>query len=378
MWWSCIVKGEPAMYLSYFVHKVTFKSDLRCFRFLRWTILVPLVIYLSLLFFKYNRNVPLRSLTSTTAVQDNKGFMIENLFIELEAVTADKRDLEHYKEIDKNIKDVEEAENQENPRTLLENIFQRADTDQDQLLDIQELARWIHTKITEHISRAMKENVGLFTAIDNNPRNGEISWEEYHAHFLRSHGFPESYVSSHDKKHSDMSRTLKESIMRDRARWAEAARNDPERLALDEFLAFTHPESSHRALLQMVEDLFEKFDRDGDEQLTEDEFSDLPSEGMGLDLKEDKREAVGGSDDRRKEFRHLIDKNKNGKADRTELLMYIDPRNPRHAIQEAQHLISVSDTNLDEKLNLSEILSKMDLFLGSKMVDTERSFHDEF
>lgn len=366
------------MYLSYFVHKVTFKSDLRCFRFLRWTILVPLVIYLSLFFFKYNRNVPLRSLTSTTAVQDNKGFMIENLFIELEAMTADKRDLEHYKEIDKNIKDVEEAENQENPRTLLENIFQRADTDQDQLLDIQELARWIHTKITEHISRAIKENVGLFTAIDNNPRNGEISWEEYHGHFLRSHGFPESYVSSHDKKHSDMSRTLKESIMRDRARWAEAARNDPERLALDEFLAFTHPESSHRALLQMVEDLFEKFDRDGDEQLTEDEFSDLPSEGVGLDLKEDKREAVGGSDDRRKEFRHLIDKNKNGKADRTELLMYIDPTNPRHAIQEAQHLISVSDTNLDEKLNLSEILSKMDLFLGSKMVDTERSFHDEF
>lgn len=47
--------------------------------------------------------------------------------------------------------------------------------------------------------------------------------------------------------------------MRDRARWTEAARNDPERLALDEFLAFTHPESSHRALLQMVEDLFEKF-----------------------------------------------------------------------------------------------------------------------
>ena len=99
---------------------------------------------------------------------------------------------------------------------------------------------------------------------------------------------------------------------------------------------------------------------------------------MGLDLTEDKHESVGGSEDRRKEFRHLIDKNKNGKADRTELLMYIDPRNPRHAIQEAQHLINLSDTNFDGKLNLSEILSKMDLFLGSKMVDTEGSFHDEF
>lgn len=90
-------------------------------------------------------------------------------------------------------------------------------------------------------------------------RAGEVSWEEYHAYFLRSHGYLESYVNSHDKKHSDLSRTLKENIMRDRARWAEAARNDPDRLALDEFLAFTHPESSHRALLQMVEDLFEKF-----------------------------------------------------------------------------------------------------------------------
>ncbi|XP_043786312.1 45 kDa calcium-binding protein-like [Apis laboriosa] len=364
------------MYFSYFIHKVNCKPNLRCFRFIRWTILVSFVIYLSLLFFKYNRNVPLKSLTSTISIQDDKESMTENLFIELEAMTIDKRDLEHYKEIDQNIKNMKE--NQENSRILLEDIFQRADTDHDQLLDIQELARWIHTKITDHISRAMKENIGLFTAIDNNPRNGEVSWEEYHAYFLRSHGFPESYVSSHDKKHSDMSRTLKENIMRDRARWSEAARNDPERLALDEFLAFTHPESSHRALLQMVEDLFEKFDRDGDEQLTEDEFSDLPAEGMGLELKEDKHEMIGGSEDRRKEFRHLIDKNKNGKADRTELLMYIDPRNPRHAIQEAQHLISVSDTNLDGKLNLSEILSKMDLFLGSKMVDTEKSFHDEF
>ncbi|KZC04499.1 45 kDa calcium-binding protein, partial [Dufourea novaeangliae] len=328
--------------------------------------------------------VPLKRLPASSTETDSEGSVIENLFVELEAVTASQGVDERYRSaglnrrVEENIREVEEAENRENPRTLLEDIFQRADTDQDQLLDIQELAKWIYIKITEHVSRAMSENVGLFTAIDNNPRNGKVSWEEYHAYFLRIHGFPESYISSHDKKHSDMSRTLKESIMRDRARWAEAARNDPERLALDEFLAFTHPESSHRALLQMVEDLFEKFDRDGDEQLTEDEFSDLPADRVGLDLREDRHETVGGSEDRRQEFRHLIDKNKNGKADRTELLMYIDPRHPRHAIQEAQHLISLSDTNQDGKLNLSEILSKMELFLGSKMVDTAGSFHDEF
>lgn len=57
---------------------------------------------------------------------------------------------------------------------------------------------------------------------------------------------------------------------------------------------------------------------------------------------------------------------------------YIDPRNPRHAIQEARHLIDLSDVDQDGKLKLSEVLSKTDLFLGSKMVDTEGSFHDEF
>ncbi|XP_012527920.1 45 kDa calcium-binding protein [Monomorium pharaonis] len=373
------------MHLSHLVRKAICKQELSCLRFLRWTILVPLVIYISLLFIKYNKSVPLKSL-STPSDGDKEGAAMDSLFIELEAVTAGRKNSAVYKdaEIDRPRVDNDGAqgvvgtENRiQDPRSLLEDIFRRADTDKDQLLDIHELAKWIHAKITEHILRAMRENVGLFTAIDNNPRNGEVSLEEYHAYFLRTHGFSETYINSHNKKHRELPRALKEIIMRDRARWAEAARNDPEKLTLDEFLAFTHPESSHRALLQMVEDLFEKFDQDNDEQLTEDEFSDLPSEGVGLDLRED-RQSIGGSEERRKEFRHLIDKNKNGKADRTELLMYIDPRNPRHAIQEAQHLITLSDTNLDGKVDLSEILSKMDLFLYSKMVDTEKSFHDEF
>ncbi|XP_077276973.1 stromal cell derived factor mayday isoform X2 [Temnothorax americanus] len=387
-------RGSPCtcyvaeMYLSHLVRRATCRQELTCLRFLRWTVLVPLVIYISLLFVKYNKSVPLKSLSTPSSDRDKEGVAMDSLFFELEAVTADKKSLAGYKETGDVVnrlgdeesvrRKVAEAEDRQDPRSLLEDIFRRADTDENQLLDIQELAKWIHAKITEHITRAMRENVGLFTAIDNNPRNGEVSWDEYHAYFLRTHGFSETYVNSHNKKHSEMPRALKESIMRDRARWAEAARNDPEKLALDEFLAFTHPESSHRALLQMVEDLFEKFDRDGDEQLTEDEFSDLPSEGIGLDLREDRQQSIGGSEDRRKEFRHLIDKNKNGKADRTELLMYIDPRNPRHAIQEAQHLITLSDTNLDGKVDLPEILSKMDLFLDSKMVDTEKSFHDEF
>lgn len=141
---------------------------------------MPLVIYISLLFVKYNKSVPLKSLP-TPSDKDKEGSVMENLFFELESVTVDKKDLTKYKDIgndrrdEESIRAVVEAENRENPRDLLEDIFRKADMDENQLLDIQELAKWIHTKITEHITRAMQENVGLFTAIDNNPRNGNIS-----------------------------------------------------------------------------------------------------------------------------------------------------------------------------------------------------------
>lgn len=158
---------------------MTCRQELTCLRFLRWTVLVPLVIYISLLFVKYNKSVPLKSL-STSSDKDREGSMMDSLFLELQTVTVDKKNLAEYKDtkIDRgdegSIREVVEAENRENPRNLLEDIFRRADTDENQLLDIQELAKWIHAKITEHITRAMRENVGLFTAIDTNLRDGII------------------------------------------------------------------------------------------------------------------------------------------------------------------------------------------------------------
>ncbi|OXU27859.1 hypothetical protein TSAR_005499 [Trichomalopsis sarcophagae] len=356
------------------------RFELACLRFPRLTILASLMIYACLLLVYYRRSLPLKIDETTNALLSSSdvsgaagGRVMEKLLREMDDRNAIEAGDPGGSKGEPEVA-VDGQKSREESRKLLENIFLKADVDADNSLDIRELAKWIHAKIIDHIDRAMKDNIGLFTAIDNNPRNGEVSWDEYHAHFLRSHGFSDSYITTHDKRHSALSRALKEAIMRDRARWTEAARNDPDKLALDEFLAFTHPESSHRALLQMVEDLFEKFDRDGDEQLTEDEFSDLPSEGAGVD----QSLSMPASQERREEFRHLIDKNKNGKADRAELLTYIDPRNPRHAIQEARHLIDLSDVDQDGKLKLSEILSKTDLFLGSKMVDTEGSFHDEF
>ena len=60
------------------------------------------------------------------------------------------------------------------------------------------------------------------------------------------------------------------------------------------------------------------------------------------------------------------------------LQTYVDPSNPNHASLEAKNLITLADLNNDGKLSLEEVLDNTDLFLGSKMVDTRRNFHDEF
>lgn len=86
-----------------------------------------------------------------------------------------------------------------------------------------------------------------------------VSWEEYHSYFLHKNGLSRNYINKHSEKHRELSRSMKETIMRDRAAWSEAARTDPDHLTLDEFLAFRHPESSHATILSLVEELFDKF-----------------------------------------------------------------------------------------------------------------------
>lgn len=85
-----------------------------------------------------------------------------------------------------------------------------------------------------------------------------------------------------------------------------------------------------------------------------------------------------GEKERREEFKKSVDTNGDGRADRRELLHYVAPQSPRHSEHEAEALLALADTDNDQNLSLSEILAHSDLFLRSKMVDTARSFHDEF
>lgn len=86
----------------------------------------------------------------------------------------------------------------------------RADKDKNKKLDSKELAEWIRQKIIEHISSAVNNNYGLFNIIDVNPKNGVVTWKEYHTYFLKTRGFSNNYVRNHDeKRHRGLQRSIK-------------------------------------------------------------------------------------------------------------------------------------------------------------------------
>lgn len=239
------------------------------------------------------------------------------------------------------------------------------------------MARYINKRVRDHIQHSIRTNPVNFAKIDVAPRDGLVSWDEYHAYFLREKGLPQGYIESHtESKHVALDRSAKEEMMRDKAVWNEAARTDSFSLTLDEFLAFRHPESSAVNLLSLVDDLLRQFDEDGDDLLTCDEFSHVAAD----DLDDKWRQYIVTKTvrQREEEFKRLMDVNKDGQADRSELLSYIDPRHPRHALQEAAVLFEVADANGDKRLTLDEVLKEATAFIESKMIGTAESFHDEF
>ncbi|EDW83798.2 uncharacterized protein Dwil_GK13801 [Drosophila willistoni] len=264
-----------------------------------------------------------------------------------------------------------------NEKQILAKAFKRADRNRDGRLSIQEMAQYINRRIVDHIEEAIMNNAREFRRVDIGPADGLITWDEYHRFFLHDHGMSDTDIDEHDEiRHTALNRKAREDMMRDKARWSEAARTDLFTLTIDEFLSFRHPESSVSNLLELVDDLLRQFDQDGDEQLTMEEFSEL-----NVDDDDDllRKSLISKTlVERREEFKRIIDKNHDGKADRGELLNYVNPKTPRYALQEAVTLFSLCDENKDEMLTLKEMTDNAEIFLQSKMIDTANSFHTEF
>merc|ERR1719195_127493 len=108
-----------------------------------------------------------------------------------------------------------------------------------------------------------------------------------------------------------------------------------------------------------------KFDADGDGKLSRAEY--LLDPYMDFSTKE--------LQERGKEFSTVLDKNGDGIADKKEIVQYLDPKNPHWANDEAISLIRKSDKNKDKMISIDEMMSQPYLFLMSKLVSADLSFH---
>ncbi|KAF2368836.1 EF-hand domain [Trinorchestia longiramus] len=256
------------------------------------------------------------------------------------------------------------------PNTLLDEkevltqAFKRCDTDGSGWLSRVETESCVQQQVTLHLTQAIRENFFIFTALDVNPRNGEVSWQEHVSNYLQRQGYDENFIKDHLESLQGLTREEKESIMRDKAAWSEAARGDPDVLSLDEFLAFHHPESSHAAIIAKVEELLAFLDSNSDGTLTRDEYcQNNQGNELAVCIQEKFIE---------------VDSNADGKIDRKELVLYRDPRHPHHSRLEMDRLFRAADADADGRLTLPELLLHSSLFATSKMVDVAGSFHNEF
>ncbi|MCL4125958.1 UNVERIFIED_CONTAM: hypothetical protein GTU68_049575 [Idotea baltica] len=333
---------------------------------LRYTVWILLAcFYIAIIIIIYVFRLPLKSQSSVSSqlkllkqrnliVDENHPFVLKYA----EKLTKEK---------------TKKRENTKENHVVLANTFKKANENGDEFLDMVELIAWIAKRIREHLTQALRDNIFIFTAIDLNPRNGVVSWEEYLLYFLKNKGYNKTFIEEHMSTMKGMERDTKESIMREKAAWSQAVRDDPLNLSLDEFLAFRHPESSHASLISIVEEDLAKLDLDEDGALSESEFADPELNDVPQHLTDEQFK-----EKRIKDFRNIVDKDENGKAERKELLDYYNPKNIHHAEREATDLMNLADVDGDRRLSLAEILLREEEFMRSKMVDVSISFHDEF
>ncbi|KAJ3656086.1 hypothetical protein Zmor_015187 [Zophobas morio] len=180
---------------------------------LRWSYTVPLLCYFIFFLTIWMLSVPLKPIKIVKEIPIHKPEDTFEIRMKNSNFNSDRKDGENNLLNNKNeyLINVNANENANKDQTeILQEVFKRADKDKNYKLDSKELAEWIRKKIVEHISSAVSNNYALFTMIDVNPRNGVITWKEYHTYFLKKRGFSKKYVENHDeKRHKGLQRSIK-------------------------------------------------------------------------------------------------------------------------------------------------------------------------
>ena len=207
-------------------------------------------------------------------------------------------------------------------------IMSSLDASADEKLTANELAWGVQRRMAQHQQKALRANMRTFFDLDKKGlSDGQVAWTEW--------------LEAFKEKEADLDeRSLAEKLSYAKAAWFEAARSNPEKLNIDEFLSFTHPEFSHPLILQEAVDTLNVLDRNGDGELTLEEFA------FNVDEGESKRREALIVD---------LDTDGNGALSRNELLPIFNPKSEIWAMNQARKMLDSCDSDSDGKLNAREV-----------------------
>lgn len=228
-------------------------------------------------------------------------------------------------------------------------IVEKMDKNKDGFVDKDELTAWVQRSF---VMLSEEESDERFQESDTN-KDGQVKWSEYAA---ETYGIPpEAGDPPEDQKLLE-----DDKMMRDDLEIFQASDlNGDDNLDKKEFQYFSHPEDfEHTTDILYKRTMAEK-------DLNQDGFLDF-QEFIHPDGKDRDKEWLITEKDH---FDNDFDKNKDGRMDRAEVILWLQPNNWDAAGMEADHLIEESDDNSDGKLSTNEILTHHDVFVGSEVTD---------
>ncbi|XP_064599975.1 calumenin-like isoform X2 [Liolophura sinensis] len=240
-------------------------------------------------------------------------------------------------------------------------IVDKIDKDRDGYVTEKELQDWIHYVQRRYI---VTDTERMWA--DHETEGDKLTWDSYKK---RTYGFLDEDLPPDHPNHS-----YKEMMDRDKRRWAKADKDQDNTLTKDEFTDFLHPEEAEHMRDVVVMETLDDIDKDKDGFISLEEFiGDMWPNKEG----EEEPEWVKSE---REQFSTFRDKNNDKKLDQDEVKEWIMPPDYDHSLAESKHLIHESDVDRDGKLTKEEILESYDLFVGSQATDFGEALtrHDEF
>ncbi|CAL8074455.1 unnamed protein product [Calicophoron daubneyi] len=238
-------------------------------------------------------------------------------------------------------------------KSFVKRMIQHIDQDKNGMISREEMKHWV-----TYISKISKQRVTNVNWAGLNPQNlATISWKDY---------LERSFGTASESANGDSE--LQRTIRNDKRRWKTADRNKDEKLSLQEFSDFLHPEGSPYMRDAVIRETLESADKDKSGTISEDEYINDIAHAYGTKAEKSRKEPKW-IERERKQFRTFLDKDKDGKLNFEEVGEWVMPADYDAVKAEIGHLFYYIDTNRNGALTDDEIFGSQDVFVSSMATD---------